>query len=134
MALNPKLSTELVNAEADAATALADSGYLRIYGGSQPATADTPTAETLLAELRFGATAFGDAALGVCTANALTADDSANATGDATWFRVLKSDGTSSLWDGSAGAADADLIMNSVSIQAGAKVSVASLTFTASKG
>lgn len=134
MALNPKFTNEVANAEADAATALADNGYLRMYGGSQPATADDATAETLLAELRLAATAFGDAALGVCTANAITADDTANATGDATWFRVLKSDGTTPLWDGSVGLANADLIMNSIEIRAGAKVSVSSLTFTARKG
>ena len=40
MPLNPKLSNESVNAEADAACALANTGYLRIYNGTQAATAD----------------------------------------------------------------------------------------------
>ena len=37
MALNPKLSDEAANAEADAVAELLDNGYLRIYNGSQPA-------------------------------------------------------------------------------------------------
>ena len=35
MALNPKLSNEAANAEADAVAALPNNGYLRIYDGSQ---------------------------------------------------------------------------------------------------
>ncbi len=135
MANNPKFSTEVVNAHANAVTALADSGYLRVYNGSQPATADTPISDqTLLAELRLGATAFGDAVEGVCTANTITADSSANATGTATWFRTLKSDGTSPLWDGSCGTSGCDLNLNSVAIQANASVSATLFTYTASKG
>ena len=61
--------------------------------------------QNILAELRFGATAFGASLAGVATANAITADSSANATGTATWFRVFKSDGTTALWDGSVGTA-----------------------------
>lgn len=135
MANNPKFSTEVVNAHADAVTALADNGYLRIYDGAQPATANTAVStQNLLAELRLGATAFGDAVEGICTANAITADSSANASGQAGWFRVLKSDGSSPLWDGTVGTAGCDLNLNSVTIGAGAQVSVTSMTYTASKG
>lgn len=135
MALNPKLSNEAANAEADAACALANTGYLRIYDGSQPATADTAIeSQVLLAELRFAATAFGGAVAGVATANSITADSSANATGTAAWFRVLKSDGTSPLWDGSVGTATANLVLDSISIVLGGTVSVTAFTFTASKG
>ena len=104
MALNPTLSNVAANAEADAACALANTGWLRIYDGTQPANADTAVStQNILAELRFGATAFGASVAGVATANAITADSSANATGTATWFRVFKSDGTTALWDGSVG-------------------------------
>ena len=134
MALNPTLSNVAANAEADAACALANTGYLRIYDGAQPANADTAVgAQVLLAELRFGATAFGAASAGVATANAITADSSANATGTATWFRVLKSDGTTALWDGSVGTATANLVLDSVSIVIGGVISVTAFTFTASK-
>lgn len=135
MALNPKLSNVAANAEADAVAALANSGYLRIYDGSQPASADTALgAQVLLAELRFNATAFGSAAAGVATANAITNDSSANASGTAAWFRALESDGTTVLFDGSVGTSGANLNLNSVSIVSGAPVSVTSLTFTAQKG
>jgi len=131
MANNLKQSTEAVNAAADAVTALLDNGYLRIYDGTQPATADTAVStQTLLAELRFNATAFGAASEGVCTAGDFTPDSSANATGTAAWFRALKSDGSSEVYDGSVGTSDADLVLNSVAITAGAEVDVTAMTYT----
>ncbi len=135
MALNPKLSNVAANAEADGVCVLANGGKLRIYDGTQPATADTAlTGQVLLAELTFGATAFGAASAGVATANAITQDASADATGTASWFRVVKSDGTTVLFDGSVGTSGANLNLNSVAISAGAAVQVTALTFTASKG
>lgn len=134
MALNLKMSNAAVNAEADALAALANTGYLRIYDGTQAATADTALgAQVLLAELRFNATAFGASVAGVITANAFTADSSANATGTATWYRVLKSDGTTVLWDGSVDTATANIVLNSTAIQSGAEVQVNSLTHTVPK-
>ena len=135
MALNPKLSNEAANAEANGAAALLNNGYLRIYNGSQPATADTAlSGQTLLAELRFNATAFGAASAGVATANAFTADSSANNSGTASWFRALKSDGTSPIFDGTVGTSGSNLNLSSVSIVAGGAVQVTGFTFTASKG
>lgn len=135
MALNPKFSNACVNAEADALATLLNTGYLRIYDGAQAATADTALgAQVLLAELRFNATAFGASVAGVITANALTGDSAANATGTATWFRALKSDGSSAICDGSVGTSGTDLVMNSTAIQVNASVTVSSLTITVSKG
>lgn len=131
MASNLQVSTTGQNAEVDAIVALANTGYIRIYDGSQPANANTAVStQTLLAELRFGSTAFGAAASGTATANAITSDSSANATGTASWFRVLKSDGTTVLWDGSAGTATADLILNTTSIVSGATVAITAMTYT----
>lgn len=87
------------NAAGDAEASLANDGYIRIYSGTVPATPETAASGTLLAELRFSATAFGSASGGVITANAITSDSNANATGTAGWARILKSDGTSALWD-----------------------------------
>lgn len=135
MALNPKLSNTGANAEADAVADLLDDGYLRIYDGSQPANADTAVSgQTLLAELRFGNPAFGSSSAGVVTANAITQDSSANNTGTASWFRALKSDGTTVLFDGSVGTSGCNLNLNTTSIVSGAPVSVTALTFTAQKG
>lgn len=134
MPLNPKLANAGANAAADATCALLNTGYLRIYDGTQAVDADTAVgAQVLLAELRFGATAFGAAVAGVATANAITQDSAANATGTATWFRALKSDGTTAVFDGSVGTATSNIVLNSVAIQINAAVSVSALTHTASR-
>ena len=135
MALNPKFSNESASARCDAHCALLNNGYLRIYDGTQAASADTAIgAQVLLAELRFNATAFGAASNGVATANAITQDSSANASGTATWYRALKSDGTSPIEDGSVGTSSSNLVLNSVAISAGAAVQVSAFTHTESKG
>jgi hypothetical protein len=135
VAANPKFSNACVNAEADAIGAALDTGYIRIYDGSQPATADTAVgAQNLLAELRFGADAFPAASNGVLTANAITDDSSANATGTAAWARILASNGTSVYFDGTVGTSNANVVLNSLAIASGAVVSCSSLTLTISKG
>jgi hypothetical protein len=135
MAAVPKYSNTMVNAEADAVGAALDNGYIRIYDGTQPTNADTAVgAQTLLAELRLGADAFGAASNGTITANAITSDSSANATGTASWARILASNGTTVWFDGSVGTSDANVILNTTSIVSGAVVSCSSLTFTVSKG
>lgn len=78
-------SDESVNAAADGFSVLLDSGYLRIYDGVQPETADTAlTTQIMLAQLRFATTAFGSAAGGELTASAITPSTSDNATGTPT--------------------------------------------------
>jgi hypothetical protein len=135
MALNPKQTNTAANAAADAVVALANSGKLRIYDGTQPATADTAVStQNLLAELTLNSTAFGAAVAGVATANSITSDSTADASGTATWFRIVKSDGTTVLWDGSVGTSGCDLNLNTAVIEAGAIVAVTSLTYTISKG
>jgi hypothetical protein len=134
MALNLHLSNVAVNAEVDAHSALLNSGYLRIYDGTQPATADTAiTTQVLLAELRFGATAFGASVAGVAVANAITQESSAPANGTATWYRTYKSDGTTAVSDGSVGTSASNLTLNSVAIAIGAVVACTSFTFTQPK-
>lgn len=134
MALNPKRSNEAVNAAVAAFGALLNSGILRIYNGTQPATADTAIgAVTLLAELTFNSTAFAAPSAGVATANAIASDTNANNTGTAAWFRAWKSDGTSPVYDGTVGTSAADAIINTVSINAGATVSCSGLTLTENK-
>jgi hypothetical protein len=120
----------LRNAQMDAITTFAgNSGKLRIYSGTRPATGGAAT--TLLAELTCNATFAPSASGGVLTLNAITADASADATGTATWFRLLKSDGTTIVMDGDVGTAGSDLNLNSVSITAGGSVSVTSFVLTA---
>ncbi len=135
MANNLKISTTAVNAQADALSDLLDNGYLRIYDGTQPANANTAiTTQVLLAELRFNATAAPAASGGVLTMNSIAQDSSANNTGTATWFRALKSDGSTAVFDGSVGTASCDLNLGSTSITSGASVAVTSMTYTVSAG
>jgi hypothetical protein len=134
MANDLRESNAAVNAKADAISDLLDSGYLRIYDGTQALTADTAIgAQVLLAELRFNATAAGAAVAGVLTFNALTADASANNTGTASWFRALSSNGSSVVFDGTVGTSGSDLNLNTTSIVSGAEVSVSSFTYTQPK-
>jgi hypothetical protein len=106
----------------------AGAGFLRVYDGSRPATGGAAT--TLLAELTFTDPAAGAAAAGVLTFSAITQDASANATGTATWCRVVDSTGAF-VFDASVGTAAADYILNTVSITAGVTVSCTSATLTA---
>jgi hypothetical protein len=134
LALTPKLSNAAASAAADAVVDLLDNGYIRIYDGTQATDADTAVgAQVLLAELRWNATAFGAASNGVATANAITSDSSANATGTASWFRALSSNGTTVIFDGSVGVSSANLNLNSVSISSGATVAISSFTYTQAK-
>ena len=77
---------------------------------------------TLLAELTCNATFAPSAALGKLTLNAIASDASANATGTATWFRIVKSDGSTLVCDGDVGTSGSDLNLNSTSITAGGTV------------
>ncbi len=121
-------STTLRNARADAITsAIGSNGLLRIYDGSRPASGGSAT--TLLAELALSATAAAGASSGVLTFSAISNDASANATGTATWFRVVTSGGTFVI-DGSVGTSGSDLNLNTTSIVAGGPVAVSSFVIT----
>jgi hypothetical protein len=108
-----KVSNAAIGAALDALTALLNTGYLRIYSGTRPADADTAlSGNTLLAELRFAATAFPAA--------------SAAATGTASFYRALKSDGTTVVADGGVSSG-----RTAVSVTAATNANPASLTSTA---
>jgi hypothetical protein len=110
MALNTQLANATVNGQGDNLSARLNSGFLRIYDGTQPATADTAVStQVLLAELTFSATAAPATVNGLITFNAITSDSSANATGTPTWFRAVQSNGTTVVMDGTVGASGANL-------------------------
>lgn len=104
------------------------SALLRIYDGSRPATGEAAT--TLLAELVCNATFAAGAAAGVLTLNAIAQDASANATGTATWFRIVKADGTTHVLDGNVGTSGSDLNLTTTGIVATQPVSVTNFTIT----
>lgn len=135
---NPWFANIFTRAALDAGCALCNSGFIKIYNGTQPADAETAiTTQTLLAQLTFNATAFAasvvtgaaGARVATATANAITDDTSADNTGTATWFRATKSNGVA-VFDGSVGVPGdtADLILATTSIVAGQDVAISSFT------
>src|ERR1019366_6141122 len=102
MAHNPQLANASAYKAADAVTPDLNGGYLRIYSGSQPANANTPASGTLLVQLGFGSPAYAVSVNGVAAPHTISAA-AAIATGTATWFRTVKSDGTTAVFDGTVG-------------------------------
>ena len=119
------------NARLDAITTSAGaSALLRIYDGARPATAAAVTTQVLLAELVCNAIFAPAAAGGVLTLNAIAQDASANATGTASWVRIVKADGTTFVMDGSVGVSGSDLNLTTTSIVLTQPVSVTSFVIT----
>jgi hypothetical protein len=131
MALNTILYNVGRNAALDAGgiTALLANGKIQIRTGTQPAAEGALTG-TLLSTMAFGATALGAAASGVATANAITSDPNAVATGTAGYVALLKSDNATVVATGSVGTSAANLVLATLSINAGNVVSCSALTLT----
>jgi len=128
IAYSTTIRNNQMNQVRDAIDAGAGAGLWRILDGTRPATCGTAT--TLLAELMCSDPCAAAAASGVMTFSAITADSSANATGTATWFRLVDSTGTCA-HDGNVGTSGSDLNLNSTSISVGQQVSITSATITA---
>lgn len=138
MAAQPGISNAAACDGNDAILARLDAGSgpgkLRIYEGTMPATTDDPiTDQTLLAELTLSDPAFGasvDANPGaIATANLINNDPSANANGTPSFFIGYDSDDNPVI-RGTAGVADADLILTAATISSGVEVGVSSWTVT----
>ena len=140
MAYDPKLSWAGVAAamEGPGIGPALDGGSIRIYDdtGTVPTNADDDNnTNVLLAQLTFGSTAFGDCSeTGTITANAVTADSSANATGTAAYGRYYTSTGDC-IFQGLCGTEDADIVLSedgvgTVEVTEGDTVSCASATLT----
>jgi hypothetical protein len=130
-----RIVTDAASAAADAVVDRIDAGSgpgtLVIFGSTCPSTADAADSGTTLAVLTFGDPAFGSAVDGVATANAITADSSANATGTAMCFRAKDSDGNV-IFQGAmtTSGGGGEIILSSTSVTAGQSVAITSLTYT----
>lgn len=103
------LSNIPASAGLDAITVLLNTGYVRVYDGTRPATTNTAlSGNTLLAEARFQSTAFPGATNGVAAANAIT-PTTVLATGNPTFYRLLESDGTTAIQDGDVSTSGSDM-------------------------
>lgn len=123
------------NTAADAGTA----AVVNIYSGTAPANADAAlSGNTQLAQLTCSATfSSGISDTGTAariTLAAITADSSADATGTASFFRILTQSGGTVIAQGTAGTSASDLILNTVSITSGSTVSITAATIDVPEG
>lgn len=128
MASNLKYSNGTRDAQQNGLITYAGSGaIIRIYDGTQPANANTAiTTQTLLVSLPISGS-FGTDSNGTITLSAVTSA-SAVATGTASFFRIVKSDGTTVVMDGSVGTSNADMILNTTAIANTQTVAISSGT------
>lgn len=131
MANNPHVSTASRNLGLDAAFDVLNSGFFRVYDGTQPATANTAlSGNTKLTDNTFGSPAFAAAASGSKVANAI-GSVSILATSTATWCTMIKTAGvrgTDTVMDVSAGTSGADINFNTTSFVISATCAISSLT------
>lgn len=122
------------NAMLDTFTAgIGSSPILIIYDatGGTPANANAALgSQVLLGTLTFSATPFPAASGGTLTANTITQDTAADATGTAAFYRILNSAGTVTYAQGSVGTSGADLNLNTTSIVLNGPISVTALTIS----
>ena len=105
-------------------------GTLKIYTGSQPATADTAPSGTLLCTITLPATPFGAASGGVASKSG-TWSAAAGAGGTAGWFRIETSGGTHPM-DGAitATGGGGDMELDTTTIVSGQTVTINTFTLT----
>lgn len=126
-----RLSAALASALADQVdSTLGNAGTIKIYTGTQPATADTAVGgATLLATFTLASPGFGAASNGVITLAGVPLTVAAAATGTAGFFRMATSGGTTVL-DGSVGTSGNQINLNTTSITSGVNVTITSGTIT----
>lgn len=131
------LSNAGVNTQADAYGTALNGGTIEVYavGSGVPANADVAiTDQPLLGVATLGSPAFGAAVAGVQTANAITPDSSANATGNAAFARVKTSGGA--VYEQltvSVSGGGGQLILNRLDITAGGELGITSYVRTIPK-
>lgn len=128
-----RVSVASRNAGLDSAFNLANGaspGQIKVYSGSQPATADDAATGTLLVTFTLNNPAFSAAAAGVknlIVAPALSAV--AGATGTAGWARCQDSTGAN-VFDGTVATTGGDFTINSTSITTGQTVNLTAGSIT----
>lgn len=141
MAANPMISMARARAMLDNFTGNLNSYFINIWTGAIPSNCGASEAGTQLAAPQFGATAFaastdpGSTGLATATANAITSDTNADATGTAGHFRLSSTDGGGTVVaQGTCGTSAADMILNTTSITSGDTVAVTSFVITLADG
>ncbi|CAG36727.1 hypothetical protein [Desulfotalea psychrophila] len=140
--MSVKKAKGMILAELIAFAARFAGGVLHIYSGTQPASADDAEAGTLLGIITVDGLAhtpgevtnglnFGSPVDGVISpAEGEEWKGTWVATGEATWFRFYDKDEITDAsdvavrWDGSVGVADADLLLENVTVDMGQSIIV----------
>lgn len=138
LASNFKISTAArdaaCNGLVDRVDAGTGAGTIAIRTGAPPTNVADASSGTLLGTLTFSATAFGASSSGTATAAAITSDTSADASGDAGYFRVYQgaAGDTAADWQGTAGNAGdtPDMTFDNKSVVAGGTIAISSMTLT----
>ena len=121
----------MVKAVADKVDAGSGPGYIDVFSGAQPATANDAETGTKLVTFTLHDPAFGAPATGVVTLDVSTAVEAFPiANGTAGWFRLKDSDGNTVL-DGSCGTSGQQLNLTTTALDTTVKVAIASGTITA---
>lgn len=128
-----KLTNAVASACANAITTAADAGtaaHIKIYSGTEPATADTAlSGNTLLADFVLSDPSFGAASNGVITLAGTPKTVAAAASGTASFFRLLTSADVVIL-QGTVGTSGQQLNLNTLTITSGVNVTITSGTVT----
>lgn len=131
-----KLGTTSRNAACDGIVDAIDGGTppgrLEHRTGSQPTNVGDASSGTLLGTNLFSNPAFGAASSGTATANAITSDTNADASGTAGYFRIYTGAGadTAALSQGNTSTSGADLNFDNNVIVAGGTIAISSMTVT----
>lgn len=134
-----RLATATRNALANAFVTQADSGTgaatVKIYTGTQPASANDAASGTLLVTFTLSDPSFGAAAAGGVTLSGTPKSASAAATGTAGWFR-LETSTPGTVIDGSVTATGGggDMTVDNTSITSGQTVNLTGGTVTMPSG
>jgi hypothetical protein len=141
--MTTRIANAAAKAAADAVVALLDggtgAGYIEIRTGSQPASVGTAASGTLLGTLPLSDPAFGAATTAspaVATADTITDDTTADASGTAGWFRAYDGDDTAII-DGditTTGVGTGDMLLDDTAIVAGGTISITAWTVSMPTG
>lgn len=133
MAKDTRLTKLVVDAQANAMASLADGGWVDVYDGEKPESADEPIAkQSLGVSLRLGSPAFRSAVDGVIVANPIGSAVIERKI-KATWARITRSDHNTAVYDISVGTKDANAIVPTVNLEPGVTFSISSLMHTVAK-
>jgi hypothetical protein len=131
-----RLGTTMRNAACDGIVDTIDGGTppgrLEHRTGAQPTNVNDASSGTLLGTNLFSNPAFGSAAAGVATANAITSDSNADASGTAGYFRIYTGAGgdTAALAQGNSATSGADMNFDNNVIVAGGVIAISSISVT----